>query len=257
MIQCKCDFPELESIILQSDNTRCYSTPALIVYIDLINSFHPTGLRVSKFIHTAEQGGKSEIDAHFSKGTSQCIKFMKTYQRNRIRAIASAKGLAFALAWGGGIRNSCVQLLELDRNRLDFLQKETQTVARQLSTFFSRAGEVRFNLKDDVVRLSLETISEHVFSFHAFAYSSVGSGVRFAISFRRNTVEIMSNEKDLSTFESEDNAAASLLDLAVQTSFAEDVTTDDPCSSENSVTQDFSFEPIENPVFAAAFSRCW
>jgi len=47
---------------------------------------------------------------------------MKFSHRNRIRAIATAKGLAAALAWGGGIQNSAVQLIRMDRTKLKQLE---------------------------------------------------------------------------------------------------------------------------------------
>ena len=62
------------------------------------------------------------IDAHFARGTSHIEKFMEISQRNKIRAIATAKVLADALAWGGGIHNSFAQLVYLDRDRLEQLR---------------------------------------------------------------------------------------------------------------------------------------
>ena len=68
-------------------------------------------------------GWKRAIDAHFAKGTAHLVKFMKMSQQNRIRVIATAKGLTAALAWGEGIQNCYAQLITPDRSKLQELSR--------------------------------------------------------------------------------------------------------------------------------------
>ena len=59
------------------------------------------------------------------------MKFMIISQQNRIRTIAIAKGHATALAWGGGIQNSFVQLITLDREKLQKLSAAISKVVKK------------------------------------------------------------------------------------------------------------------------------
>ena len=98
--QLNVELPHIRTVTLQSDNAGCYQAKELLLLIAILNT--SSQIRIVRFIHTETQDGKGLIDAHFAKGTAHLMKFMKTSQQNRIRTIATAKGLAAALAWGGG-----------------------------------------------------------------------------------------------------------------------------------------------------------
>ena len=59
------DFPEVERVIIQSDNARCYQNSMLLIGLMLVSKNRPE-LRIEKIIHTETQDGKGSIEAHFA-----------------------------------------------------------------------------------------------------------------------------------------------------------------------------------------------
>jgi hypothetical protein len=210
LCQIKKELPFIEEVIIQSDNAGCYQSKQLILAMLLISGVaaRRSGIRVERFIHTETQDGKGDIDAHFARATAHLINFMKTSFSNRIRAIATPKGLAAALAWRGGIKHSCVQLISLDRSKLDDICKALAPVVGEMKKYFSRANEIIFEDNagewvDDVLNnvSKLETVQTS-FNFRAFAYSGIGEGCRFNIDIRNkafcpnNTAELMEDTNE-------------------------------------------------------------
>ncbi len=144
--------PEIKSVIVQSDNAKCYNNNILRILTALINTRTP--VKVERHIFTETQDGKGLIDAHFARGMSHVLKFMRNSQRNRIRAIATPTGLAHALAWGGGIANSCVQLVRLDRRKLDDLKALLTKPKTCLNKFFARCNDVVYPTSTPPTRTS-------------------------------------------------------------------------------------------------------
>ncbi len=85
------------------------------ILLALVNTRSP--VKVERYVFTETQDGKGLIDAHFEICTAHLKKFMRTSQRNRIRVIATLKGLAYALVWNGGVQNLFVQLVRLDHEK--------------------------------------------------------------------------------------------------------------------------------------------
>jgi hypothetical protein len=178
------ELPDIKSVIVQSDNAKCYNCNELRLLTTLINTRSP--LKVERHIFTETQDGKGLIDAHFARGTAHCSKFMRTYQRNRIRAIATPKGLAFALAWGGGIRNSSVQIMRIDRAKLTDLHVGFITKPKvALNKLFSRCNDVFYSSVDCAALVTTADMnaakdSGVQFGFKCFAYSGIGDGSTFS-----------------------------------------------------------------------------
>jgi len=59
------ELPDLESVILQSDNAACYQNNELLFLLQLINS--RSSVSIERYIHTETQDGKGLIDAHFAR----------------------------------------------------------------------------------------------------------------------------------------------------------------------------------------------
>ena len=91
---------------------------------------------MTRFIHTETQDGKGDIDAHFARSIAHLVSFMHTSHSNKIKRIVTAKGLAAALAWGGGLQNSFVQLVGLDRPKLANLALIIAPVVEKMDLFF-------------------------------------------------------------------------------------------------------------------------
>ena len=140
--QLNIELPHIKTVTLQSDNAGCYQNKELLLLIAILNT--QNDIRITRYIHTETQDGKGLIDAHFAKGSAHLIRFMKTSQQNRILTIATAKGLAAALAWGGRIQNSFVQLVSLDRDKLTKLSASISRVVKEIKAYFSRCNDIFF-----------------------------------------------------------------------------------------------------------------
>ncbi len=151
-------------------------------------------MKVERYIFTETQDGKGLIDAHFAICTAHLKKFMRTSQRNRIRVIATPKGLAYALAWNGGVQNSCVQLVRLDHEKLKDIERLLQAPLKSLNKIFTRCNDVMF-FPSRISHEQIVTIpdvqrardSSAEFRICVFAYSGIGSGSTISFSVDGNS----------------------------------------------------------------------
>ena len=133
------ELPYIITVTVQSDNAGCYHSKKLLLLLAILNGCNK--IKVTCYIHTETQDGKGLIDAHSAKGTAHLEKFMKTSQQNKIRVIATAKGLAATLAWGGGIQ------ITLDRKKLRAIIAK---VAKEAKAYFARCNDMfYFQCKSD------------------------------------------------------------------------------------------------------------
>ena len=58
--------PNIDQIILQSDNAGCYQ-----------KTMYAHGIEISRLIHTETQDGKSVLDAHFARSMQRIISWCK------------------------------------------------------------------------------------------------------------------------------------------------------------------------------------
>mmetsp|Transcript_36273 Transcript_36273/g.53193 ORF Transcript_36273/g.53193 Transcript_36273/m.53193 type:complete len:218 (+) Transcript_36273:2043-2696(+) len=109
------------------------------------------------------------VDAHFARAMQHILRFMKYWQRNRIRAIVSPRGLAAALAWKGGVRNSAVQLVRINSERLQQLSTSVEAVVQKLSMYFTRCCDIQYgnisNEDETVLKVALHS-GYNVAKFH-------------------------------------------------------------------------------------------
>lgn len=136
-------FMWLRSVILLSDNAKCYQSMEATLILNLINGSR-WRVHIERFLHTETQDGKSALDAHFGRGSSQVDSFMKHSRPNRIQAIATPKGLAAALAWNGGLTNCAVMLIEVDRLRVEELRNSVKDASNLAKKYIKRTNDVLF-----------------------------------------------------------------------------------------------------------------
>ena len=67
--------PNIDQIILQSDNVGCYQNTMLMFLIPYLSYAH--GIEISRIIHTETQDGKSVLDAHFARSMQHIISLCK------------------------------------------------------------------------------------------------------------------------------------------------------------------------------------
>lgn len=194
---------------LQSDNAPCYTGPHLLVALMLINTRSP--VKTARFIHTETQDGKGLVDAHFATAMAHVLRFMRTSQRNRIRAIATPRGLAAALAWNGGVTNSGVQLVRMDNDKKQTVLKVVEPIGDMLkSKDFSRCNDAFLNPEHGhgpaVVTagdLRAAVDSKRKFILSVSAYSGIGEPPKFEFTlgfgvskdqgFVKPTIRVVSN----------------------------------------------------------------
>ena len=70
---------------------------------------------------------------------------MKTWRDNRVTRINTAKGLSHALSFNLGLKNSIIQLVELDRNRLEEMKNIFTSLMNQCGEYYSRVNSIKFN----------------------------------------------------------------------------------------------------------------
>eukprot|EP00750_Incisomonas_marina_P003083 INCI12835.2.p1 GENE.INCI12835.2~~INCI12835.2.p1 ORF type:complete len:177 (+),score=35.00 INCI12835.2:287-817(+) len=112
-------------------------------------------------------------------------RFMLYAVRNRIRAILTPRGLAAALAWGGGIKSSSVQLVQLDTERLSQLVSRISLAKKRFKNFFTRCNDVVFCPSPGPCINTIDDVDEAIrarrkFCFHAYACSGI-DGTRFEV----------------------------------------------------------------------------
>jgi hypothetical protein len=108
--------PDIESVIFQSDNAKCYQGGVFAEAVNLICSKQK--YRLESFVHTETQDGKCSIDGHFAVGMR-----VVTTRINEGYNATTPEELADALVSNDGVRNTEVILFLSNRTVVDnFLQ---------------------------------------------------------------------------------------------------------------------------------------
>jgi SPX domain protein involved in polyphosphate accumulation len=110
-------FSHLKRTIIQADNAACFHDKSFVFGIAFLNKMQNRNIRIDRKIHTETQDGKSLLDTHFACGTKQVVKYLKTSSAAENKRVGLPVELAKALAWNGGIQNSVVLLIEVDREK--------------------------------------------------------------------------------------------------------------------------------------------
>jgi hypothetical protein len=178
------EFSLIKSAIICSDNAGCYHKKELVFGYVALNLIKGRTIRIERVIHSETQDGKCLIDAHFARGTRQVIMYIKTTSTTENKRVTSPRELAEALAWNGGIQNSSVHYLQLDRSRPTEFKEAIATAATTAMDFFSRASEIQFVKESfrnnkDLCLSDPESCKEIVFRLRAWAYSGIGEGALF------------------------------------------------------------------------------
>ena len=113
--QISVDLPFVRTITLESDNANSYQNTFLICAIAFLNTSYGNKIRITTFIHTKTQNGKTSLDAHFARCMQFLSHFMIMWKKNKITRINTPKFLGFALAWNGGMSNVMVQVVKTNR----------------------------------------------------------------------------------------------------------------------------------------------
>ena len=132
----------IDEIVLQSDNALTYQNPQVLFGIQLPNAKYHKNLFISEFTHSETQDGKTILDAHFASMNRHLVSFMKMYKQNRITRVQTPRGLALALSYQSGVRNTMVQLVEHDCDTMDLWVRKIEPTAKKAREYFSRANHI-------------------------------------------------------------------------------------------------------------------
>ena len=229
------ELPFIKEAILTSDNATCYQNHLVTLMIGVFNTKYHKQFFISSFHHSETQDGKSLLDAHFATSNRHLLTFMKTWRNNRVTRINTARGLSHALSFNLGLKNSIIQLIEIDRNKLDKLKTLFSKLITQCGVYYSRVNSIEFD-KPDIVNWDLhnkdylEQIKRLSFSYEVRAYSNINPAVKFNINVTEDKLIVDSEETE--------NTSSSV--------FENDEVDDDIERFESSYNDDSSMMVVEN-----------
>ena len=102
---------------------------------------------------------------------------MKVWRPNVVTNIQTPNGLAFALTSQGGLTNSIVQLVDIDRIPMEWLEKMLEPVTEKLKEYISRINYIYYTQS-----YHYNTFGEcldGIFSFDSMAFSGEGRKLTF------------------------------------------------------------------------------
>ena len=184
------ELPFIKEAIITSDNATCYQNHLVTFMMAVYNKKIAGKFYISAFMHTETQDGKSLLDAHFATSNRHLVLFMKTWRSNRVTRINTARGLAYALSFNLGMKNSMVQLVEIDRERVERVKKIFEKMMVKCGEYYNRANHITFSKEsieewslneESLVHEPLEKLQKASFNFGVMAYSNVTEEVHFHI----------------------------------------------------------------------------
>jgi len=134
----------IKQATLVSDNASSYQNHLITIMVGLLNQKFINQLFISAIVHSETQYRKTLLDAHFATTNRHLVNFMKTWQENRVTKINSPRGLAWALSFNKGVKNSMIQLVNFDRKKLDEIQAILKVATTKCSEYYSRANYIGF-----------------------------------------------------------------------------------------------------------------
>ena len=199
------ELPFIKEAIITSDNAACYQNHLVTFMMSVYNKKFAGKFYISAFMHTETQDGKSLLDAHFATSNRHLVLFMKTWRSNRVTRINTAHGLAYALSFNLGMKNSMVQLVEIDRERVERIKKIFEKMMIKCGEYYNRANHISF-CKDNVEEWSLneadlhdeplEKLTKASFTFGVMAFSNVTNEVYFHVNVDEQKLIVHNNSND-------------------------------------------------------------
>ena len=182
--------PFISQLTIQSDNATTYQNGHLIVGIHLLNIKMKGKLFVSDFIHSETQHGKTILDAHFASTNCHLKNFMLTYTQNRVTRIQTPHGLAFSLSFNTGVKNTMVQLIEMNEMKLKDISIALDQVVKNSKTYFTRVNHIYYEVPDNDCVTPYEIVSSIPsikFKLKVQAFSNIDEPTIFVVDMTKNT----------------------------------------------------------------------
>ena len=177
------ELPYICELILQSDNAATYQNHFIKLGIHLLNCHFYDKLFISEYIHTETQDGKTILDGHFGTCVIHLNGFMKLWMPNKVTKIKTPNGLGYALAYDGGVTNTIVQLVNIDRSCLQKIRDKLNPSVEKLKLYMSRVNQIYYNKP----RMINQQVNDDVFNFEAAAFTGITRKVTFYIDISKGT----------------------------------------------------------------------
>ena len=172
----KREFPFVSTISFQSDNAKCYHSKLFSMLSPGIA--RKAGFNLVRILHTETADGKCLIDAHFATGGE----FVRSYIIERKDA-ATPLQVFEALGSNGGLNNSIVQLVRINRVRLKELEEEYAVLIDTVGKMWKRSNDVFF--KD--FQHEFEPTNTARYVVDSWQYSDTGTPDAFKINLAEKT----------------------------------------------------------------------
>ena len=91
---------------------------------------------VNECIHCETQHGKTILGAHFATTNCHQKNFLLTYTQNRVTWVQTPFGLAFSLSFSVGVKNTMVQLIELNDTKMKEISVASDPVLKNSKAYF-------------------------------------------------------------------------------------------------------------------------
>jgi hypothetical protein len=137
------EIPHLKYAYLRTDNAGCYHKKELTLGIPLLNAMSK-GIKIYQASNAETQDGKTgKCDGYGATATRHCKRRLTCRENaTEYNKVCTPLQLATTLAEGGGLQNSGVQLVKLDRTgQLAAFVKRIEKCSVASADFFSRANE--------------------------------------------------------------------------------------------------------------------
>lgn len=183
------EYPGLKQVWILSDDSKCYQN----VYLPVIAPFiaHKLGIRLRAHIITELAQTKAVVDAHFAAAMDRVNRFCKEMKLD----VTSPPGLSRAIGYRGGVVNSTVELIQVNR---------TMAKARQ---WLDAKRQGRLSRMERVDKIAYDEVGDGVARAKMFNYFGASpSHWEFGFCYsqwcggeRVNGDDLMDVEKDSST----------------------------------------------------------
>jgi len=118
----------------------------------------------------------------------------ETKQDAENKKVATAEELTRALAWNGGIQNSSVHHVKIDREKTQLLIKTLEASAAAAMQYFSRPNDIFFHCikkNSDLDISNPQPWDKVTFEVTVWTHSGIGEGVRFKCDIGGGTFEVV------------------------------------------------------------------
>ena len=259
VVSLQVQLPFVNEITIQSDNATTYQNGHIVFGIHLLNIKMRGKIFIADFIHSETQHGKTILDAHFASTNRHLKNFMMTYKQNRITRIQTSQGLAYALSFNSGVKNTVVQLIELSETTLTQIATTLDPIVKKGKEYFSRVNHIFFEKLTVEMTFPNELFNDlsliPKFTLRIQAFSDIDDPYPFEVDFKQTSFTPCNIDTNNDQVHSNNNPALDHHDqLELNDNIMDDTandTSDDPddtsnhqpeeCSVNVGVQRDLSF----------------